>query len=237
MERENGKLREEMHRQVDEFQRQIELRESDIRGLNQRLENSQHFQMNEIQSILKKENEAYKQENRLLRDKNAQLNHELDSIPKNRAVGKNSQILETEISHLRQQLAERDRDAQKQAEYFKSLISEKDQTNTKQKNEWAEIYGNMKQEIEDLKSENRMLNIESEKLIKQLELGGGAGGNRQLEKELAKKLKKRELECSALWETLKDMHVSGRNVFDARQMLDILALRALDTKAKRKLKL
>ena len=53
---------------------------------------------------------------------------------------------------------------------------------------------------------------------------------------LAKKLKKRELECSALWETLKDMHISGRNVFDARQMLDILALRALDTKAKRKLK-
>ncbi len=95
----------------------------------------------------------------------------------------------------------------------------------------------MKQEIEDLKSENKMLNIESEKLIKQLEIGGGAGGNRQLEKELAKKLKKRELECSALWETLKDMHVSGRNVFDARQMLDILALRALDTKAKRKLKL
>ncbi len=95
----------------------------------------------------------------------------------------------------------------------------------------------MKQEIEDLKSENKMLNIESEKLIKQLEIGGGAGGNRHLEKELAKKLKKRELECSALWETLKDMHVSGRNVFDARQMLDILALRALDTKAKRKLKL
>ncbi len=71
MERENGKLREEMHRQVDEFQRQIDLRESDIRGLNHRLENSQHFQMSEIQSMLKKENEAYKQENRLLRDKNA----------------------------------------------------------------------------------------------------------------------------------------------------------------------
>jgi regulator of replication initiation timing len=73
----------------------------------------------------------------------------------------------------------------------------------------------MKQEIEDLKNDNKMLNIESEKLIKQLEMGGG-GGNRQLEKELAKKLKKRELECSALWETLKDMHVSGRNIFDAR---------------------
>ena len=95
----------------------------------------------------------------------------------------------------------------------------------------------MKQEIEDLKSENKVLNAESEKLIKQLEMGGAGGGNRQLEKELAKKLKKRELECAALWETLKDMHISGRNIFDARQMLDLLALRALDTKAKRKLKI
>ena len=92
----------------------------------------------------------------------------------------------------------------------------------------------MKQEIEDLKSENKVLNAESEKLIKQLELGGG---NRQIEKELAKKLKKRELECAALWETLKDMRISGRNIFDARQMVDLLALRALDTKAKRKLKI
>ena len=85
-----------------------------------------------------------------------------------------------------------------------------------------------------MKSENKVLNAESEKLIKQLELGGG---NRQIEKELAKKLKKRELECAALWETLKDMHISGRNIFDARQMVDLLALRALDTKAKRKLKI
>jgi len=53
----------------------------------------------------------------------------------------------------------------------------------------------MKQEIEDLKNDNRVLKSESEKIIKQIEMGGGAGGNRQLEKELAKKLKKRELEC------------------------------------------
>lgn len=121
--------------------------------------------------------------------------------------------------------------------HYRQQLAEKDQLVQKQKNEWAGIYGNMKQEIEDLKADNRALQSESEKLIKQLEMGGGQAGNRQLEKELAKKLKKRELECSALWETLKDMHITGRNVFDARQMLDILALRALDTKAKRKLKI
>jgi len=156
-------------------------------------------------------------------------------VTKHKAVGQKTHILENEVQHLRQQLGEKEREHVKQLDYYKGIIQDKDALNAKQKNEWAEIYGNMKQEIEDLKSENKMLSIESEKLIKQLEIGGGA--NKQLEKELAKKLKKRELECSALWETLKDMHVSGRNVFDSRQMLDILALRALDTKAKRKLKI
>jgi hypothetical protein len=55
--------------------------------------------------------------------------------------------------------------------------------------------------------------------------------------ETAKKLKKRELECSALWETLRDMYSGGKQSYDTRQMLDLLALRALDTKAKRKLNL
>ena len=51
-------------------------------------------------------------------------------------------------------------------DYYKGMIQDKDALNAKQKNEWAEIYGNMKQEIEDLKSENKMLSLESEKLIK-----------------------------------------------------------------------
>ena len=60
---------------------------------------------------------------------------------------------------------------------------------------------------------------------------------RGADKEVGKKLKKRELECSALWETLRDMYNSSRAAYDTRQMLDLLALRGLDTKAKRKLKL
>jgi hypothetical protein len=42
------------------------------------------------------------------------------------------------------------------------------------------------------------------------------GSNPTAERELAKKLKKREAECQALWDTLKDMQVSGKNVFDVR---------------------
>lgn len=53
-------------------------------------------------------------------------------------------------------------------DYYKNLLHDKDGVNAKQKNEWAEIYGNMKQEIEDLKKDNKLLNMENEKLIKQL---------------------------------------------------------------------
>ena len=57
-------------------------------------------------------------------------------------------------------------------DYQKGVLFERDGQIQKQKNEWAEIYGNMKQEIDDLKNENKMLNVESEKLLKQLEMGG-----------------------------------------------------------------
>ena len=52
-----------------------------------------------------------------------------------------------------------------------------------------------------------------------------------------KRLKKRELECQALWETLRDMYNSSIDAYDTRQLLDVLARRALDTKAKKKLNL
>lgn len=98
----------------------------------------------------------------------------------------------------------------------------------------------MKRDSDDLKKEIRHLNHENEKLLKQLELsraGSSSIATNQLsDKETAKRLKKRELECQALWETLKDMQVQ-RGLFDTRQMLDLLAKRALDTKANRKLAL
>ena len=45
-------------------------------------------------------------------------------------------------------------------------MSEKDQLAGKQKNEWAEIYGNMKRETDGLKRDIRMLNKENERLVK-----------------------------------------------------------------------
>lgn len=56
------------------------------------------------------------------------------------------------------------------------------------------------------------------------------------EREVTKRLKKKEVECNQLWETLRDMHISSKKLYDARQLNDLLAIRQLDSKAKRKLK-
>ena len=116
-------------------------------------------------------------------------------------------------------------------------MAEKDQTSGKQKNEWAEIYGNMKRETDGLKRDIRMLNKENERLVKQIETtrtsksparGPSASGDVA---EVTKRLKKRELECQALWETLRDLYNGNSAMYDTRQMLDVLAIRALDVKA------
>lgn len=89
----------------------------------------------------------------------------------------------------------------------------------------------MKREAEDLKRDVRMLNGENERLVKQAETGKARG----TDQETTKRLKKRELECQALWDTLKDMYHGGTKTYSTDGMLEIMAVRALDTKAKRKL--
>jgi hypothetical protein len=64
----------------------------------------------------------------------------------------------------------------------------------------------------------------------------GKGGNLGAElADTAKRLKKRELECQALWDTMKDLHDADQNIFDKAQMMAFMAKRSLDSKATRKL--
>lgn len=84
---------------------------------------------------------------------------------------------------------------------MRQLLIEKDGMTSKQKNEWAEIYGNMKRETDGLKRDVRMLNKENERLVKQIEttrVGDKGGANlRHSQNDMGteKRLKKRELEC------------------------------------------
>ena len=65
--------------------------------------------------------------------------------------------------------------------------------------------------------------------------GAGVSGTQSSNDDVVKRLKKRELECSALWDTLRDMYVGAKKTYNVDQMMNLLSLRALDTKAKRKL--
>lgn len=109
-------------------------------------------------------------------------------------------------------------------------------TNRHQK-EWQDHYSATKQDSDELKKEIRHLNYENEKLLKQLEalkmMGTSNQPSSMTEGEAKRRLHKRELECQALWETLKDLQIEGH--YDIRHVMDVLAKRALDTKARRKL--
>ena len=125
-------------------------------------------------------------------------------------------------------------------------MADSDKQYARKKQEWAEIYNSIKCENEQLKSDVRHLNSENEKMLRNMEHQKSANKSQQsqqqpivsqgaADRELAKRLKKRESECQALWDTLKDMQGKKPGTFDAAQMMELLAVRALDTKAKRKL--
>jgi hypothetical protein len=68
--------------------------------------------------------------------------------------------------------------------------------------------------------------------------GKGASSNVSAElAEATKRLKKRELECQALWDTLRDLKKADEKQYDLTQIKAALAKRGLDTKASRKLAL
>ena len=95
------------------------------------------------------------------------------------------------------------------------------------------------------------LNQENERVLRKLEIaekrgasnsGKGGGSANEIKAELvdtAKRLRKRELECQALWDSLKDLKdiMGEQSAADMSHMMKILAKRALDSKAHRKLDL
>jgi chromosome segregation ATPase len=177
MEEENDKLRGTMREMVDDYTKQLELRDDTIKRmeLNQRQDFSKSQQMSQI----RQETDLLKQENHTLRSKVNQLNRDL--VEKERQLERSS---------------------------------------TEQKSEWAEIYGSQKQNAEKLERDNMMLQQEIASLKRQMEqnapkFGTGPGGPSAQEfSETTKRLKKRELECQALWDTIKDMKKTGQNTFE-----------------------
>ena len=116
----------------------------------------------DYEGLLRRENEGLKSENQLMRDRVAELSRQVDSGNQ----GGGSEALEAECRRLRNDLQEKEREYLRQGDQMRQLVAEKDTLVGKQKNEWAEIYGNMKRETDGLKRDIRMLNKENERLVK-----------------------------------------------------------------------
>jgi len=160
----------------------------------------------------------------MLRDKVADLARDSEEFNRQRASGPSISALDALERDNKMARSDAD-DYRSQLDGLRAQLEERDCGLNKQKNEWAGIYGNMKRETEDLKRDIRMLNQENERLISQVEearRAGRGGGGGAVDPDLIKRLKKRELECSALWETLRDMHVGSTKTYDTRQMLELL---------------
>mmetsp|Transcript_15394 Transcript_15394/g.26017 ORF Transcript_15394/g.26017 Transcript_15394/m.26017 type:complete len:210 (-) Transcript_15394:296-925(-) len=149
MEDENDKLRSTMREMVDDYTKQLELRDETIK----RLEDMKQSQVGQEQYTiqqLRQEMEDYRSENRALKDKVYNLTRQVEGQSSNLQV----QQLKDEIERLNRSLLEKDR-------YIERQIAD-------QKNEWAEIYGSHKTTIDQQTREIKLLQEEKTKLSKQL---------------------------------------------------------------------
>jgi len=105
---ENDRIKHESAVMVQNYSRQLESKEETIRSMGQRLEASQGDQ--EVESIVRRENEAIKQENRMLREKVGDLSRDLDMAANDRAGGSVVDALENENRRLRSDLADKERE-------------------------------------------------------------------------------------------------------------------------------
>ena len=130
-----------------------------IRSLQARLQSSEAApRESEFETMYRRENETLKQENRMLRDRISQLSSEVDHLSRDKASGPVIEALESENRRLRSDLQDKERECQRVMDQLRGVLQDRDSSTSKQKNEWAEIYGNMKRETDDLKRDIRLLN-------------------------------------------------------------------------------
>lgn len=163
----------------------------------------------------------YKNEAMTLRDQVAQLTRQLDMANASNAGN----------GHLRDEI-----------ERLTRLLQEKDRMVVGQSTQKMHLDG-LERENGALRAEVHHLKLAVDLAEKKAmsspapQFGNSAGPDQENMVETKKRLHKRELECQALWDTLKDMKQNGSNTFDITTMWALLKKRSLDTKAPRKLEI
>ena len=117
---------------------------------------------------LKKEAESLINEVHIRDIKITELKNEYEE-KKNVTLGECAKMRD-DLKTLTEELDLKEKESVQMKDEYEKMIKEKDEIRNRQKNEWAEIYANLKQEIDDLKNDITTLNNENDKLMKQLEL-------------------------------------------------------------------
>lgn len=112
-----------MREMVDDYSKQLELRDQTIRQLHQQ---NDVVHQNEVSILVYKENEALKQENHMLRDKVLILEDEINRSNQQRPSNQDYRAIQDEVDRLTRVLVDNDRQTEMQL--------------NNQKNEWADIY-------------------------------------------------------------------------------------------------
>lgn len=199
--------------------RAMDQKDDRVRQLERHLDSSPSRpapQLEEEVGALRHESQSLKTENTMLRDKIHDLTNELDHLRHRAAMP--DVAMEAENRRLKAELAEKQRETERQLVQIRELMHNQDRSASNNRNDWNDMYGKIKRESDDLKRDIRLLNQENERLVKQLEQARVAQSmvgtdkassqNTAGDKDVARRLKKRELECQALWETLRDMYSS-----------------------------
>ena len=115
----NERLQHECDTMVANYSRKIDAQEDTIRSLNMRLEHQGNLASTDpdYEGLMRRENDALKRENELMRDKITELSN---------GMPPSDSALEAECRRLRGDLQEKERELLKQGDQLRQLIGEKD---------------------------------------------------------------------------------------------------------------
>ncbi len=209
------------------------------------------FKEQEISS-LRRENDRLRSEvdqfNRNFQKQEEVLLVQIEGLKHELAVleSRNRAILEGEQSHqtvLQQSLYEKEQTWMLEKQRLLEELEGKEKHRLKQKNEWAEIYSQLKQEISDQKKRMADLAVDNEKMMKQLDRSHHDTIDAEItlkaqNENYKQKLRERENENGALWEVVQDLQRThqSRGKIDIRDLQTSLVLKNLDERARKKLR-
>ena len=168
-----------------------------------------------------------------------ELREELDRL----RYQKESHSSQDQVFSLRKALEEKERQIELQKERFETELESKEKHRIKQKNEWAEIYTNLKHEIKELKKKVSEMTEENERILNHAERNyrDSMDGKISLKSQndnLKQKVKEKDQEIKLLWEVLSELQRTYQNKgkIDFNDVRTLLVIKNLEDKARAKLK-